>query len=171
MAEFRKDRDRDRERGGSNAPAPAPEQKVVHSFTHEWAAPKPKAGGYFWGTGRRKTAIARVRIKPGSGQFQINGKKLDDYFKLPRDRSVVVAPLHATDTQKRFDVFVNAIGGGTTGQADAIVLGVARALVVASKEYQPALRDGQFLTRDAREVERKKYGRSGARRSFQFSKR
>jgi len=150
-------------------PTAAPKQ--TYSFTHQWGQPKPKAGGFFWGTGRRKTAIARVRIKPGSGEFQINGKKLDEYFKLSRDRHVAVAPLHATDTAKRFDIFVNATGGGTTGQADAIMLGVARALLAAAKEYQPALRDGHFLTRDAREVERKKYGRSGARRSFQFSKR
>jgi small subunit ribosomal protein S9 len=145
--------------------------KPTYTFTHEWGQPKAKAGGYHWGTGRRKTAIARVRIKAGTGEFNINGKKLDDYFKLPRDRRVCVAPLMATDTVKRFDVFVNATGGGTTGQADAIVLGVARALIAASQEYQPALRDGKFLTRDAREVERKKYGRAGARRSFQFSKR
>jgi small subunit ribosomal protein S9 len=141
------------------------------SLTHKWAEPKPNAGGCFWGTGRRKSAVARVRIKAGTGQFKINGKEIDEYLKVERDRRVVVAPLEATDTRKRFDVFVNATGGGTTGQAGAIVLGVARALLKASGEYQPLLRDGKFLTRDARKVERKKYGQRGARRSFQFSKR
>jgi len=167
----------DRDRGGrgrerhapESAPAPAP--RVTPTFTHEWSAPAPKSGGYHWGTGRRKSAVARVRIKSGSGKFEINGREIEKYFPGERDRRVVVAPLLATDTLKRVDVFVNASGGGTTGQADAIVLGVARALLAASKEYQASLREGQFLTRDPREVERKKYGRSGARRSFQFSKR
>ena len=141
------------------------------SLTHDWSAPKPKAGGYHWGTGRRKSAIARVRIKSGTGKFTVNGKELKEYFRLDRDRNACVAPLNATDTLKRVDVFVNAKGGGTTGQADAIVLGVARALLSASKEYQPLLREGQYLSRDARKVERKTYGQRGARRSFQFSKR
>ena len=79
---------------------------TVSTPTHDWSAPKPKAGGYHWGTGRRKSAIARVRIKQGSGKFVINGKEIDDYFRLPRDRNVVTAPLNATDTRKRVDVFV-----------------------------------------------------------------
>lgn len=141
------------------------------NLSHKWHEPKAKSGGYFWGTGRRKKSIARVRIKPGDGQFKINGKSIDEYFSLSADRQAVVAPLKATDTLKRFNVFVNAHGGGTTGQSGAIVLGVARALVTASDEYVPLLRDGHYLTRDARKVERKKYGRRGARRSFQFSKR
>ncbi len=141
------------------------------SLTHKWTEPKPKAGGYHWGTGRRKASIARVRIKQGTGKFQINGKEINDFFCVERDRQVIVAPLNATDTRKRIDVFVNASGGGTTGQAGAIVLGVARALLAASTEYQPLLREGGYLTRDARRVERKKYGQRKARRSFQFSKR
>jgi len=154
------------------ADASAAETKpTASSLAHDWSEPKPKSGGYHWGTGRRKTAIARVRIKSGSGKIQVNGKELEEYFRLDRDRNVVVAPLNSTDTRKRVDVFVNAKGGGTTGQADAIVLGIARALLSASKEYQPILREGQYLTRDARKVERKKYGKAGARRSFQFSKR
>ena len=151
---------------------PAVEPALTPSaLTHSWVEPKSKAGGYHWGTGRRKSAIARVRIKKGTGLFKINGKGIDDYFRLERDRNMIVAPLQATDTRNRVEVFVNAAGGGTTGQAGAIVLGVARALVAASKEYQALLREGQYLTRDARRVERKKYGRRGARRSFQFSKR
>ena len=141
------------------------------SLTHEWSEPKPKSGGYHWGTGRRKRAIARARIRRGSGQFKINGKPIEQFFSIERDRQMVVAPLDATDTRKRVDVFVNARGGGTSGQAGAISLGVARALLSASAEYQTLLREGNYLTRDARKVERKKYGRRGARRSFQFSKR
>ncbi len=155
--------------------ADAPNQEVQTPATaplaHTWAEPDPKSGGYHWGTGRRKTSIARVRIKQGTGQFKINGREIDNFFALPRDRQQVVAPLDATDTRKRVDVFVNSTGGGTSGQAGAIALGVARALVRANKAYQAPLRDGNFLTRDPREVERKKYGRRGARRSFQFSKR
>lgn len=147
------------------------EKPTVSSLTHEWTAPKPKAGGYHWGTGRRKSSIARVRIKQGTGKFLINGREAKAYFRLERDQNTIVAPLDATDTRKRVDVFVNATGGGTTGQAGAIVLGIARALKLASAEYEAILRDGKFLTRDGRRVERKKYGRRGARRSFQFSKR
>ncbi len=159
---------------GATAVAVAPQAEPIlnpASLTHAWGQPKPKAGGYHWGTGRRKSAIARVRIKQGDGQFKINGKDINDYFRLEADRSKIVAPLEATDTRKRVNVFVNVSGGGTTGQAGAIMLGVARALLLASKEYQALLREGQYLTRDARRVERKKYGRAGARRSFQFSKR
>lgn len=141
------------------------------SLTHAWAEPAAKRGGYHWGTGRRKRSIARVRIKQGTGEFKINGRPVEQYFPLDRDRKTVVAPLHATDTLKRADVFVNAHGGGTTGQAGAIALGVARALIKANGEYLPMLREGHYLTRDARKVERKKYGKPGARKSFQFSKR
>ncbi len=150
---------------------PVMDKPTVSSLSHEWSAPKPKAGGYHWGTGRRKSAVARVRIRHGSGKFVINGREIKQYFHLERDRETIIAPLDATDTRKRVDVFVNATGGGTTGQAGAIVLGIARALTLASKEYEALLRDGKYLTRDGRRVERKKYGRRGARRSFQFSKR
>lgn len=126
---------------------------------------------YFWGTGRRKTAVARVRIKPGSGKFEVNKRAVEAYFTEDRDRSDVVAPLKATSTLGKVDVFVNVAGGGLTGQAGAIVLGLARALKRANPEYDDALRAGGYLTRDSRQVERKKYGRAGARRSFQFSKR
>lgn len=132
--------------------------------------PDPKKH-YFWGTGRRKTAVARVRLRAGTGKFEVNDKALDVYFTEDRDRSDCAAPLRATETLGKVDVFVNVSGGGITGQAGAIMLGVARALKLANSQYDDALRHGGYLTRDAREVERKKYGRAGARRSFQFSKR
>ncbi len=138
------------------------------------AAPKPKPKAkktYFWGTGRRKTAVARVRIRPGSGVFQVNGKELKEYFGIERLRAHASAPLTATSTAGKVDVFVNVHGGGPTGQAGATIMGVARALMKMDEGLSPALRAKGFLTRDARKVERKKYGRRGARRSFQFSKR
>jgi small subunit ribosomal protein S9 len=127
--------------------------------------------GYYWGTGRRKSAVARVRIREGTGKFEVNKKPLDKFFCVSRDREDIVMPLKAAECQKRVDVFVNVKGGGTTGQAGAIVLGLARALLNFNHEYERPLRDGEFLSRDSRRVERKKYGRSGARRRFQFSKR
>jgi small subunit ribosomal protein S9 len=133
-------------------------------------APDPKKH-FFWGTGRRKTAVARVRIKAGTGKFEINERPMEKYFTEDRDRQDVVGPLKATETIGKVDVFVNVKGGGPSGQAGAILLGVARALKLANTEYDDALRAGGFLTRDSRMVERKKYGRAGARRSFQFSKR
>jgi small subunit ribosomal protein S9 len=135
------------------------------------AAPAAPKSGFWWGIGRRKTSVARVRIKPGKGELIINQKKADDYFKLPKDRNAVRSPLKSINAMEGFDVFVNVNGGGITGQAGAVMLGIARAL----KNYNPAflkeLREGGYLTRDSRAVERKKYGRSGARRRFQFSKR
>jgi small subunit ribosomal protein S9 len=128
-------------------------------------------GGFIWGTGRRKTSVARVRIKPGKGELKINNKDLDKYFSRPQDVSNVVAPLKATRTEKSLDVFVNVQGGGITGQSGAVMLGIARALKNYDPSLLPALRDGGYLTRDGRMVERKKPGLSGARRRFQFSKR
>jgi len=130
-----------------------------------------KSGGYYWGTGRRKTSIARVRIRPGSGKFLIHGKEIDHYLFNERDRSDVVAPLKATGTLGKFDVYVRVHGGGPTGQSGAILLGVARALVKADPNLMDILRDRNYLTRDDRKVERKKYGQPGARKRFQFSKR
>lgn len=131
----------------------------------------PDKGGFIWGTGRRKSSVARVRVKPGTGQFKINDREVNDYFSQEQDRNAVAAPLKATDTTGSLDVFVNVKGGGTTGQAGAVMLGIARAL----KNYDPtllkSLRDGGYLTRDSRMVERKKPGKPGARKSFQFSKR
>ncbi|PKL48657.1 MAG: 30S ribosomal protein S9 [Planctomycetes bacterium HGW-Planctomycetes-1] len=131
---------------------------------------EPKCG-FHWGTGRRKTSVARVRIKPGKGELKINNKELAKYFTRPQDIGNVTAPLKTTNTEKSLDVFANVKGGGTTGQSGAVMLGIARAL----KNYDPnltqALRDAGLLTRDGRMVERKKPGQSGARRRFQFSKR
>ena len=127
---------------------------------------------YNWGTGRRKASVARVRVKLGEGKFIINDKK--DYkvfFPNVRDQKDAAAPLEVTNNLGRYDVFVNVQGGGTTGQAGAVLLGLARALVAADPSTFETLRDKGFLTRDSREVERKKYGFKKARKSFQFSKR
>ena len=131
---------------------------------------KPK-GGYWWGTGRRKSSVARVRIKPGDGKLLVNKKELKEYFVREQDRKAVLAPLVTVDAQKSFDVFINVKGGGTTGQAGASLLGIARALKKYDEHFVQALRDGGHLTRDPRMVERKKPGQRGARRRFQFSKR
>lgn len=132
---------------------------------------KPDKAGFIWGTGRRKSAIARVRIKPGQGTFLINSRPVDDFFPQAYHRSACRAPLEQTKTLDNMDVFVNVNGGGFTGQAEATLLGVARALLGYDPSLEPILRDNGFLTRDAREVERKKYGQPGARKRFQFSKR
>jgi len=132
---------------------------------------RPDEGSYIWGTGRRKRSVARVRIRPGKGKLLINKKKVDDYFARRQDRDVVVAPLKATDKVNAFDVFVNVRGGGTSGQAGATMLGIARALKNYDESLLKVLREGRYLTRDGRMVERKKPGQKGARRRFQFSKR
>ena len=136
-------------------------------------APKkgPDKGGFYWGVGRRKTSVARVRIKLGQGKLVINKKELNDYFARVQDRNAALAPLKAAGAEKTFDVFVNVKGGGNTGQAGAVLLGIARALKDYDETFLPALRDGGFLTRDSRMVERKKPGQSGARKRYQFSKR
>ncbi len=130
-----------------------------------------KPGGYNWGTGRRKTAVARVRIKPGSGKIQVNGRPMETYFSLKTDCERVIEPLRATRSMGTYDVWANVSGGGTSGQVGAMIMGLGRALLEANTELEPTLRDGKFLTRDSRMVERKKYGRKKARKSFQFSKR
>lgn len=137
----------------------------------ERSAKKPDIGGFIWGTGRRKSSVARVRIKPGSGKLIINTKEVDKYFTQQQDRNAVQAPLKALNIVDHFDIFVNVNGGGTTGQAGATMLGIARALISYDPHLLPQLRDGGYLTRDPRMVERKKPGQSGARRRFQFSKR
>ncbi len=135
------------------------------------AAKAPDKGGFYWGTGRRKSSVARVRIKPGDGKLLVNKKKLEDYFRREQDRKAVRAPLKTVDGEKSFDVFVNVKGGGTSGQAGATLLGIARALKKYDENYIQSLRDGGHLTRDSRMVERKKPGQKGARKKFQFSKR
>ena len=124
-----------------------------------------------WGTGRRKSAVARVRLLNGTGKFLINGREVDKYFTEEKDRESARSPLVATNQLTTYDIFVNMSGGGTTGQADAVKLGVARALKKADSNLEGALRSGGFMTRDPRMKERKKYGQKGARKRFQFSKR
>ena len=123
------------------------------------------------GTGRRKTSIARVRIRPGEGKIHINGRELEQYFLITRQRNSVVAPLELTGRRTQFDVIVRVDGGGITGQADACKLGIARALKKFDEQLGDGLRDSGLLTRDSRMKERKKYGLRGARRGTQFSKR
>ncbi len=139
--------------------------------TAEPAKKGPDKGGFWWGTGRRKSSVARVRIKPGEGKLLINKKELGDYFPREQDRQAVIAPLKTVEGEKSFDIFINAKGGGSTGQAGACVLGIARALKNYDENFLQQLRDGGHLTRDSRMVERKKPGQRGARRRFQFSKR
>jgi small subunit ribosomal protein S9 len=130
-----------------------------------------KPGEFCWGTGRRKSAIARVRIRPGKGKIQVNGKKMENYFPDIQDQNDVRSPLTCTDTVSRYDIFVKVHGGGIAGQAGAARLGLSRALCIADPDCFPKLRDGGYLTRDGRMKERKKYGQKGARKRFQFSKR
>src|SRR5688572_7615406 len=126
---------------------------------------------YVWGVGRRKSAVARVRVAPGTGRIEINGRTLNEYFTNERDRKSIFGPLEVTNTGGKMDVLVNADGGGPTGQTGAIVMGLGRALAKYDTALELALRGGGFLTRDSRMKERKKYGQRGARRRFQFSKR
>ena len=135
------------------------------------AEAKAKGRTYFWGTGRRKTSVARVRLCPGNGKFLIDDREVNSYFFDSSSRGDVFAPLRATNTMGKYDIFVNVNGGGQTGQSGAILLGISRALVKADPALEPILRDGRFLTRDSRKVERKKPGQPGARKRFQFSKR
>lgn len=122
-------------------------------------------------TGRRKEAIARVRIRPGSGRIVVNGRMLEDYFPSQTHRMVVTAPLRLLDVMDRFDVDSNVRGGGITGQAGAVRLGIARALCGEDEDFRPRLKKAGMLTRDAREKERKKYGLKKARKAPQYSKR
>jgi small subunit ribosomal protein S9 len=135
------------------------------------SARKPRGGHWWWGVGRRKAAVARVRIRPGDGKFFVNKRPYDEYLTEERDRNDLMAVLQRTKTTGAVDVHVTVRGGGYTGQAGAIVLGLGRALFKYDESLEPILRDNGFLTRDPRKVERKKYGQPGARRRFQFSKR
>ncbi len=127
--------------------------------------------GVAMATGRRKTSVARVRVKPGTGVFAINGRTLEDFCCVEKHCETVLAPLKAADAMGKFDIWVRVEGGGITGQAGAMLLGISRALEVLNPSLHQMLSDGGFLTRDSRMVERKKYGFKKARRSFQFSKR
>ncbi|MCC5831252.1 MAG: 30S ribosomal protein S9 [Phycisphaeraceae bacterium] len=151
-------------------PVPSPE-----SLVRPVRAPEtPDIAGFVWGTGRRKSSTARVRVRPakdGKGSFLINGREVDDFFRQVQDREAVRSPLKATGTLDSVEVRCSVIGGGFTGQAGAVLLGLARALRGMDPALEPVLREHHMLTRDPREVERKKYGQPGARRRFQFSKR
>jgi len=125
----------------------------------------------YLGTGRRKVAVARIFLRPGKGEITVNGRPYDAYFRTEGGRSLVRQALLATETADKFDVLILADGGGMTGQAGAIRLGIARALVEFNAELRPKLKQLGYLTRDPREHERKKYGQKGARKRFQFSKR
>jgi len=124
-----------------------------------------------YGLGRRKTAVARVSLRPGEGRWKINGRTLEEYFPRGILQQSVSRPLAVTETEGRFDIFVRVAGGGLHGQADAVRLGLARALLKVDEDFRRRLRAEELLTRDAREVERKKPGRPKARKRFQFSKR
>ena len=126
---------------------------------------------YFYGTGRRKKSVARVRLVPGTGVITINGRDIDDYFGLETLKLIVNQPFGVTGTNGKFDIIAKVVGGGISGQAGAIRHGVARALLTADESYRPALKAAGLLTRDPRMKERKKYGLKAARRASQFSKR
>jgi small subunit ribosomal protein S9 len=125
----------------------------------------------YYGTGRRKTAVARVYLRPGSGQITVNRRTFDEYFANQVLKMVIRQPLLLTETADRFDILINVVGGGPNGQAGAIRHGIARALLEYNAELRPRLKAAGFLTRDPRTVERKKYGQPKARKRFQFSKR
>jgi len=158
------------EDAANSQPADPPAPPAEHP-AEPAAEPAAPAATYVWGTGRRKASIARVRIRTGSGNVLVNKRPLEDYFKSKRDQQAARSPLEATKLTGSYDVWVNVSGGGITGQADAVKLGVARALAKAAPELAGTLRDKGLLTRDSRMKERKKYGLKGARKSFQFSKR
>ena len=148
-----------------------PTAPVPGSTTSKRILRGPDPRGWFWGTGRRKTAVARVRLKPGAGTFEVNDKQFEVFFVEERDRQNILAVLDKTGLKGKVDVKVNATGGGVTGQCGATLLGLGRAVMNYDATLEPILRENGFLTRDARKVERKKYGQAGARRRYQFSKR
>ncbi len=125
----------------------------------------------YYGTGRRKSSTARVFLRPGNGHVFVNGRPIDEYFVRATNRMDLMQPLALTENAESFDAFVTVKGGGPSGQTGAVRLGIARALLQVNPEYRTALKRQGLLTRDARKVERKKYGQAGARRRFQFSKR
>ena len=125
----------------------------------------------YYGTGRRKTAIARVYLRPGNGDFKVNGRAFEEYFVTPAQRASAKQPLVSTDTAATFNVLARVTGGGVNGQADAVKLGITRALMLFNAELRKGLKSAGMVTRDPRAKERKKYGQKGARKRFQFSKR
>jgi small subunit ribosomal protein S9 len=155
--------------GGSSSPA----SEQAHSPQAQGliAPPLPAGSKFIWGTGRRKRSVARVRIRPGSGQIVINERPADKYFTEEKDRLAITSPLRTVNMLASWDVWARVDGGGFTGQAGAVTMGLARALSRAMPEVETALRGRGLLTRDSRMKERKKYGQKGARKRFQFSKR
>jgi small subunit ribosomal protein S9 len=125
----------------------------------------------YYGTGRRKAAVARVYLRPGSGDFQVNGRPFEQYFVTESQRSSARQPLLSTETATAFNVVANVSGGGVNGQADAVKLGIARALMLFNAEFRKQLKAAGMVSRDSRSKERKKYGQKGARKRFQYSKR
>jgi small subunit ribosomal protein S9 len=125
----------------------------------------------YYGTGRRKSAIARVYLRPGTGDFKINGRAFEEYFVTPAQRAAAKQPLISTETGSTFNVVVRVSGGGVSGQADAVKLGIARALMIFNLEFRKKLKSEGLVSRDSRSKERKKYGQKGARKRFQYSKR
>ncbi|MGZ3426046.1 MAG: 30S ribosomal protein S9 [Polyangia bacterium] len=125
----------------------------------------------FYSTGRRKQAVARVWMMPGTGKIAINKREIDDYFGRATSKMILRQPLELTETLGRYDIYINVSGGGLSGQAEAIRLGVTRSLMKINAAFRPALKKAGYVTRDPRIVERKKYGQRGARARFQFSKR
>ncbi len=125
----------------------------------------------YYATGRRKTSVARVWLKPGEGNVTINKRSIDDYLKRDTAKMIIRQPLELTETLGKFDIYVNVRGGGISGQAGAIKHGISRALLVVNPDFRPLLKKSGFLTRDSRVKERKKYGQPGARKRFQYSKR
>ena len=155
----------------ADAKPPAPAKPAEAEEVSLTAPPLPEGVHYIWGTGRRKEAVARVRIRPGTGTILVNKRDMEKYFTGPRDRRAVLAPLKTVKMAKSWDVWANVNGGGPTGQAAAVKLGLARALAKAVPDNEAALRDQGLMTRDARMKERKKPGQPGARKRFQYSKR
>lgn len=149
----------------------ATETPTIEPVPSSTPQPEKPSGGFWWGTGRRKTAVARVRIKPGKGNYLINGRTIEDFFTELQYQNDIVAPLKATDTFGKMDVYIKVHGGGITGQAGACQVGLARALTAYDPTLEKTLRDNGYLTIDSRQVERKKPGQPGARKRFQFSKR
>ena len=144
---------------------------IITKVTEAAPANTGSKDAFTWGLGRRKSSIARVRVTPGTGNFIVNGKPLAEFFCTLQGQKRAIAPLVTSESESSYDVFCNVKGGGVTGQADAVRLGLARALRKINMAWDIPFREEGLLTRDARMVERKKYGRRGARRGFQFSKR
>ena len=151
--------------------AKKPPKKKTEARAKAKQASDAPDGHWWWGTGRRKAAVARVRIRPGTGEFQVNKRNLTEFFSETRDHQNILAILDKTNTKGSVDVFVNTNGGGYTGQAGAIILGLGRALAKYDPSLESTLRNNGYLSRDPRKVERKKPGQPGARKRFQFSKR